>query len=53
MQIMITQGSLAHTRVLQFNRLQLGLAAAALAVLLMLLSGAIYHFVFLKAAREG
>lgn len=53
MQILITHGSLARTRVLQFNRLQLGLALAALAAVLMLLSSAIYHFVFLTAAREG
>jgi hypothetical protein len=53
MQIMITHGSLAHTRVLQFNRLQMALAAGALVLLLMLASGAIYHFVFLKALRDG
>jgi murein DD-endopeptidase MepM/ murein hydrolase activator NlpD len=53
MQIMITHGSLAYTRVLQFNRLQLVLAAGALALLLMLASGAIYHWVFLKALRDG
>ena len=53
MQIMITNGSLARTRVMQLNRLQLGLAFAALLVVLTLLSGTVYHFVFLKAAREG
>jgi murein DD-endopeptidase MepM/ murein hydrolase activator NlpD len=53
MQIMITHGSLANTRVLHLNRIQLGLAVVALAVVLMLFSGLIYHFVFLKAAREG
>jgi murein DD-endopeptidase MepM/ murein hydrolase activator NlpD len=53
MQIMITHGSLARTRVLHFNRLQLAAAVALLAALLMLLSGTIYHVVFLKAAREG
>ncbi len=53
MQIMITHGSLATTRVLHLNRIQIGLAIAALAVVLMLFSGLIYHFVFLKAAREG
>ena len=53
MQILITHGSLAQTRALHFNRWQLGVALAALAALLMLLSGAIYHFVFLTAAREG
>ena len=53
MQIMITHGSLSRTRVLQFNRLQLAAALFALAILLALLSGAVYHFIFLKAAREG
>jgi murein DD-endopeptidase MepM/ murein hydrolase activator NlpD len=53
MQIMITHGSLATTRVLQLNRVQIGLAVVALALLLMLFSGLVYHFVLLKAAREG
>ncbi len=53
MQLLITHGSLARTRVLQFRRWQLLLAVLLLAAVLMALSGAIYHFVFLKAAREG
>ena len=53
MQILITHGTLARTRVLQFNRWQLGAALAALVIVLTLLSGTVYHFVFLKAAREG
>ncbi|MDP3820115.1 MAG: M23 family metallopeptidase [Burkholderiales bacterium] len=53
MQILITHGTLARTRVLQFNRWQLGAALGALVVALTLLSGTVYHFVFLKAAREG
>ena len=53
MQILITHGTLARTRVLQFNRWQLGAALAALVVVLTLLSGTVYHFVFLKAARDG
>ena len=53
MQIMITHGSLATTRVLHLNRFQLGLALAALVLVLTLVSGLVYHFVFLKAAREG
>ena len=53
MQILITHGSMARTRVLQFQRWQLLLGAALLAVMLMAASGAIYHFIFLKAAREG
>ncbi|WP_374674664.1 peptidoglycan DD-metalloendopeptidase family protein [Ideonella sp.] len=53
MQILITHGGLARTRVLSFSRLQMGAAVAMAAVALLLLSGAVYHFVFLKAAREG
>lgn len=53
MQILITHGTLARTRVLSFNRFQLAGALALLIVVLMLLSGTIYHAVFLKAAREG
>lgn len=53
MQLLITHGSLARTRVLQFQRWQLVLAALALVGLIMGLSGTVYHFVFLKAAREG
>lgn len=53
MQLLITHGRLARTHALQFTRWQLALGALALVVLLLLLSGTVYHFVFLKAAREG
>ena len=54
MQILITHASLVRTRVLHFNRWQLALRRWwCSSVVLMLLSGAIYHFIFLKAAREG
>lgn len=53
MQIMITHGSMARTRVMQFSRWQLGTALAALVVMLVLLSGTVYHFVFLKAVHDG
>ena len=53
MQILITHGSLARTRVLRFNRRQLAAALVLLVLVLMLLSGTIYHAIFLKAAREG
>lgn len=53
MQVIITHGTFARSRVLQFSRLQLILVATLLSFLLVLLSGAIYHFIFLKAAREG
>lgn len=53
MQVLITHGSMARTRVLHFTRTQLALALALLVCALLLLSGTVYHFVFLKAAREG
>ncbi len=53
MQVLITHSSSTRSRVLQFSRLQLLAAGAALTVVLLLLSGTIYHYLFLKAAREG
>lgn len=53
MQVMITHRGMTRTRVLQIGRLQLLAMALSLVLLLMLASGAIYHFVFLKAARDG
>lgn len=53
MQIMITHGSMARTRALHFSRWQVLAALAGLAALLVLLSGTVYHFVFLKAVRDG
>jgi len=53
MQIMITHGGMARTRVAQISPMQLGAAVLVLVVALLLLSGAIYHYFFLKAAREG
>ena len=53
MQVLITHSALARTRVLQFQRWQLLLAGLALVFVLLALSGAVYHFIFLKAAREG
>ena len=53
MQIMITHGTVARTRVLQFSRMQLLAALAGLVVLLVLLSGTVFHFVFVKAVRDG
>lgn len=53
MQILITHGTLARTRVLHFNRWQMGAMLVSLVAVLTLLSGTVYHFVFLKAAREG
>jgi murein DD-endopeptidase MepM/ murein hydrolase activator NlpD len=53
MQILITHGTMARTRALRLNRVQLLAALLVLASLLMLTSGAIYHFIFLKASRDG
>lgn len=53
MQVLITHGRMARTRVLQLSAWQIAAALAVLAFVLMMASGAVYHFVFLKAAREG
>lgn len=53
LQVLITHGGLARTRVLQLSRWQIAAFVLALMLVLMLASGAIYHFIFLKAAREG
>jgi murein DD-endopeptidase MepM/ murein hydrolase activator NlpD len=53
MQVLITHGVLSRTRAFRFEIWQLGVLLVLLALVLMLASGAIYHFVFLKAAREG
>jgi murein DD-endopeptidase MepM/ murein hydrolase activator NlpD len=53
MQILITHGTLARSKVVEIHRGQLLLGLAALTVVLMLLSGTIYHVIFLKAARDG
>ena len=53
MQILITDSSLVRTRVLHFRRWQVALGGLLLAGLLMLISGMVYHFIFMTAAREG
>eukprot|EP01036_Dinobryon_divergens_P056449 gene56449-75377_t len=53
MQILITDYNGGRTRTLQLNRMQVTAAVVSLVTALLLLSGAIYHFIFLKAAREG
>lgn len=53
MQVLITHGSLAQTRLVQISRWQMVLAGAALLAVLLAISGSVYHLVFLKAAREG
>jgi murein DD-endopeptidase MepM/ murein hydrolase activator NlpD len=53
MQVLITHGTVARTRVLHLARWQIVAATAVLVALLLGISGSVYHFVFLKAAREG
>jgi murein DD-endopeptidase MepM/ murein hydrolase activator NlpD len=53
MQIMITRDVSTRVRVFQFSRWQGALLCLGLVFVLMLSSGAVYHWFFLKAAREG
>jgi murein DD-endopeptidase MepM/ murein hydrolase activator NlpD len=53
MQIMITHGGMARTRVLHISPARMAVSACVLVAALLLMSGAIYHYFFLKAAREG
>src|SRR5438105_2466325 len=53
MQVLITHGNVARTRVFILNRWQLAGGLLALLTAFMLLSGTVYLFVFLKAVREG
>lgn len=53
MQILVTHGTLARTRVIHLRRWQLAAGALLAALVLMLTSGAVYHYFFLQAAREG
>jgi murein DD-endopeptidase MepM/ murein hydrolase activator NlpD len=53
MQVLIMNSSLGASRLLQFSRLQLGLVVAGVLLILVMLSGTVYHVIFLKAAREG
>jgi len=53
MQILITHGGMARTRVVQISAAQIAATVGFLVLALLLLSGAIYHYFFLKAAREG
>lgn len=53
MQILVTGTAPGRSRVLQLSPLQLAATTLAVLVVLVLLSGLSYHFVFAKAAREG
>jgi murein DD-endopeptidase MepM/ murein hydrolase activator NlpD len=53
MQVLITHTGFSNSRVLSFSHGQLVAALLVLMVVLLATSGLIYHFIFLKAAREG
>ena len=53
MDILITHGGLARTRSFQLRPLQMGVIVLTLLLVLLMMSGTVYHFIFLKAAREG
>ncbi|NDY89646.1 M23 family metallopeptidase [Ideonella livida] len=53
MHILISDHARGSVRTLQCNRWQLGGALALLVVVLMALSGSIYHFIFLTAVRDN
>ena len=53
MQILVTHGALARARVIHLRPWQLVLGGLGLAMTLLLVSGAAYHYLFLQAAREG
>ncbi len=53
MQILITGDGAARTRVVQLSAVRLAGLASGLLCLLLALSGTVYHFIFLTAARDG
>src|SRR5262249_19077125 len=53
MQILITDSSLVRSRALHIRRWHAVLGALLVAGVLMAISGLMYHFVFITAAREG
>ena len=53
MQIMITHGGMSRTRVVHISPMQMVASVCVMVAAVLLLSGAIYHYFVLKAAREG
>jgi murein DD-endopeptidase MepM/ murein hydrolase activator NlpD len=53
MQLIITDARLSRSRSIQLSGLRLGAAVLGLSLCLMLVSAGLYHWVFLKGAREG
>ena len=52
MDILITHGGLARTRSVHVRPVQLWMILSGLVATMLLLSGTVYHFVFLKAVRD-
>ena len=53
MQLIITDARLARSHTIQLSGLRLALALLGLSLCMMLVSAVLYHWVFLKGAREG
>jgi murein DD-endopeptidase MepM/ murein hydrolase activator NlpD len=53
MQVIITHGTLARSRVLHFNRWQLVASLAGLTLGMLLIAATLYHLFLVKAARES
>jgi murein DD-endopeptidase MepM/ murein hydrolase activator NlpD len=53
MQVLITRRNSGRSKVFQFTRAQIAMVGALILALLLFASGAVYHFLFLTAAREG
>ena len=53
MQVIITDAWMARTRAFHLSGIKLVLSLLLLSVLLMLVSAGLYHWVFMKGAREG
>ncbi len=53
MQLIITDARLAKSHCIQLSGLRLGAVVLGLSLVLMLVSAGLYHWVFLKGAREG
>jgi murein DD-endopeptidase MepM/ murein hydrolase activator NlpD len=53
MQVIITDAGFAKSRAIHLNGAKLGMAVAGSAIVIMLLAATLYHWVFLKGAREG
>ena len=53
MHVMVTYGNLSRSKAWHLSPLRITAFVVAVVAAMLLLSGTIYHFIFLKAAREG